>query len=137
MTDSSGNAVMTPTQAVRTYERIGKHGDEVWQKWIELGYFIAERSNVAMAKAGARRGTIYAEKLQKALGAFYPIYQKLSNNGTLTNLAKCMKKLDEVEAFRNRLKASESATEPPSHPQRMWAMFEEESALDHRIRRRR
>lgn len=125
MSQTNGSPAVTPGQAVGIYNAILKHGDEAWEGWIKLGHFIIERTAIAAAKSGATRGTTYAAALQKTLGAttFYPIYQKLSGNGTLTNLGKCMAKLDEVTMFRNRLK--DAGQEPPSHPQRMWAAFEE------------
>lgn len=124
MTNNTEPQYMTPGQAVSAYKAILKSGDTAWAKWVELGHFVVERTKIAAAKAGATRGTTYATHLQKALGQFLPIYQKLGGNGTLTYLMKCIAKLDEVEAFRNRLKGSESATEPPSHPQRLWMAFE-------------
>ena len=115
---------MTPGQAVKTYEAIGKIGDEAWRKWVDLGYFVLERTTAAATKARGTRGPTYSAHLEKQLGKFAPIYRKLSNNGTLTSLVKCMGKLDEVNAFRERTRKSENASEPPSHPQRLWAAYE-------------
>lgn len=124
MANTNGNTGMSPGEAVRAYNAIGKLGDASWAKWVDLGNFIIDRTTIAQGKAGATRGTTYAHHLQRQLGQFTPIYQKLSNNGTLTSLGKCMANLEAVDAFRERTRQSDGATEPPSHPQRLWAAYQ-------------
>ena len=115
----SGTKPMTPGQAVWLYKSILMHGEELWRKWIELGRWVHERRILAAAKARGTRGPIYAAQLKRLLGQFHSTFQKLSNNGTLSALSRCIDSLEMVEAFRNRL----GEDNRPNHPQRVWRAY--------------
>lgn len=122
MTNHSESTSVTPAQAVSLYKAILRHSEEAWQKWIELGHWIIARQVRAAEEAGSAKGPTYAAKLQKAMGKFFPIYRKLSDNGTMTNLMKCLANYDAIVAFRDSLEEDHR----PSHPQRMWKAYEDQ-----------
>jgi hypothetical protein len=122
MSEITGVIALTPSQAVAAYNRIGKRGDQAWQEWLRLGRWIDERRAVAIAKAGGTtRGPTYARHLQRQLGQFHPIFQKLSDGGHLSGLSKCLANLAAVEAWRARVPIEERQ----SSPRRVWEAFDQ------------
>lgn len=119
MEDKETKAV-TPGQAVKLYESIITAGEESWHKWVRLGTWVKERRAIAVSKAHGTRGPTYAAQLEKAMGAFHPVFKRLSDNGTISYIDKCLAQLELVTAFRNRI----SEDQRPSTPSGVWREFE-------------
>lgn len=118
-----------PAEAVKAWQSIEKSAVKIvaekakaWHNWTKvIGPFILERRAKATAETGTTRGPTYAPALEKALGQFYPIYKRLSDNGSISRLLKVMDNLEAIEKWL----AKQPADDRPSHPNRVWAAFED------------
>ena len=112
---------LTPSAALRLYASM-QPGEAAWRKWTtRLGPWIIERTEAAQRQAWpAKRGPNYAAALEEQFRSFYPIFKKLSDNGTISFLRHCLEKLDAINAFREGLPEGHR----PSHPRTVWKAWQ-------------
>jgi hypothetical protein len=117
-----------PSEAVKAYEGIEKselrvvaEKTKAWGNWTRtIGPFVQERTEKAKREAKGTRGPTYSAVVKKEMGQFYPTYQKLSENGTISYLLKIMGELEAINLWRNRIPEDER----PTSPRRIWEGYQ-------------